>query len=102
MTVKPSEFVKVPFYVEADGKKTFFLPDCRLGVGYEIGKRGEADKEKHIQNYWDALEKLARMSQPRFRRKNKNGIAGTVTCQPGDHEEVNRDFIEQERLKFGG
>lgn len=102
MTATASEFVKVPFYVEADGKKTFFLPDCRQGVGYEIGKRGDADKEKHIQNYWDALEKLSRMSQPRFRRKNRNGISGTVTCQPGDHEEVSRDFIEQERLKFGG
>jgi hypothetical protein len=97
-----SEFVKVPFHVEADGKKTFFLPDCRLGVGYEIGKRGEADKEKHIQNYWDALEKLSRMSQPRFRRKNRDGIPGTVTCQHEDSEEVSRDFIEQERLKFGG
>jgi hypothetical protein len=102
MTDKMSEFVKVPFYLEADGNKTFFLPECRLGVGYEIGKRGEPDKEKHIQNYWDALAKLSHMSQPRFRRKNRNGIPGTVTCQSGDHEEVSRDYIEKERLKFGG
>lgn len=96
-----AEFVKVPFYVEADGSKTFFLPSCRLGVGYEIGKRG-VDKEKHIQSYWDALKKLVRMPEPRFRRPNKAGIPGTVTCKFGDFEEISRDFLEAERVKFGG
>lgn len=102
MTDTTGEFVKVPFYIEADGQKTFFLPDCRRpNVGYEIGQRGKPDKEQ-LENYWDALEKLNMQPQPRFRRKNKIGNAGTVTCQPGNHEQVSRDFIEQERLKFGG
>lgn len=96
-----SEFVKVPYYVEDDGSKTFFLPNCRLGVGYEIGARGK-DKEKHIQSYWEALEKVVAMGSPRFRRRNKNGIPGTVTCQPGNVEEVSREFIEAERAKVGG
>lgn len=96
-----SEFVRVPFHVESDGSKTFFLPDCRLGVGYEIGKRN-VDKEKYIQSYWEALDKLMRMSTPRFRRPNKNGTPGTVTCQQGDVEEISRDFIEAERAKVGG
>lgn len=96
------EFVKVPFYVEKEsGNKTFFLPDCRMGKGYEIGAR-DKDKEKGIQSYWDALAKLNKMSNPRFRRRNKNGIFGTVTCKPGDVEEVQKSFIESERVKHGG
>jgi len=87
-----TEFVKVPFKREADGTKTFFLPDCRLLKGYEIGRR-DHDKEKGIQSYWDALAKLQAMSQPRFRRRNKNGIPGTVTCEPGDIEDVSKAYI---------
>jgi hypothetical protein len=88
-----SEYVKVPFKREADGSKTFFLPDCRLTKGYEIGARGK-DKERGIQSYWEALEKVSEMASPRFRRKNKNGIPGTVTCDAGDAEEVKRAYIE--------
>jgi hypothetical protein len=88
-----SEYVKVPFKREADGSKTFFLPDCRLTKGYEIGARGK-DKERGIQSYWEALEKVSEMASPRFRRKNKNGIPGTVTCDAGDAEEVKRTYIE--------
>jgi hypothetical protein len=95
------EFVKVPFKVEEDGSKTFFLPDCRMDKGYEIGAR-DKDKERGIQSYWEALDKLMKTSQPRFRRKNKKGIFGTVTCQPGDVEEVSKSFIETERAKYGG
>lgn len=89
-----TEYVKVPFKRETDGTKTFFLPDCRLTKGYEIGKRG-GDKERAIQDYWEALEKVLDMPQPRFRRKNVNGIPGTVTCESGDVEEVRRSFIEE-------
>ncbi len=96
-----SQFVRVPFYVEEDGTKTHFLPQCRLRVGYEIGARGK-DKERYIQSYWDALEKLLVMDNPRFRRRNKNGIPGTVKCNAGDIEEISRDFIEAERVKYGG
>jgi hypothetical protein len=95
------DFVKVPFKLEADGTKTFFLPsNCRMGKGYEIGAR-DKDKVRSIQNYWNALEQLKAMNQPRFRRKNKNGIFGTVTCAPEDIEDVSREFIEKERLKHG-
>lgn len=95
------EFVSVPFKREVDGKKSFFLPDCRLSVGYEIGARGK-DKEQYIQSYWDALDKVMKMSQPRFRRRNKNGVPGTVTCVFGDVEQVSKAFIESERVKHGG
>jgi hypothetical protein len=95
------EFVKVPFKLEKDGSKTFFLPDCRMTKGYEIGER-DKDKERYIQSYWEALEKLNKMNQPRFRRKNEKGKFGTVTCQPGDVEEVSKAFIESEREKYGG
>jgi len=94
------EFVKVPFKREIDGKKTFFLPDCRMKKGYEIGQR-DVDKVRGIQNYWDALGQLMKLSKPRFRRLNKNGISGTVTCELGDVEEVNRAYIEAERVKHG-
>ncbi|KWF30943.1 hypothetical protein [Burkholderia pseudomultivorans] len=95
-------FVCVPFHVEKEtGKKTFFLPDCRLSNGYEIGAR-DNDKERGIQDYWAALDKLLAMERPRFRRRNKNGRPGTVTCKPGDIEEVSRSFIESERAKHGG
>lgn len=96
-----SEFVKVPFKREKDGTKTFFLPACRMTKGYEIGAR-DKDKERGIQSYWDALEKVQQMPNPRFRRPNKNGNDGTVTCEFGDVEDVRRDFIESERLKYGG
>jgi hypothetical protein len=88
-----SEYVKVPFKREADGSKTFFLPDCRLKKGYEIGAR-DKDKERGIQDYWEALEKVRQMSNPRFRRRNVNGIPGTVTCDVGDVEDVKRTYIE--------
>ncbi|SAK99824.1 hypothetical protein AWB78_05833 [Caballeronia calidae] len=94
-------FVRVPFYVEESGKKTFFLPDCRMSGGYEIGARGK-EKERGIESYWTALDKLVAMEQPRFRRRNEQGNFGTVTCQPGDVEEVSRSFIELECAKHGG
>ena len=95
------EFVTVPFKTEKDGSKTIFLPDCQHKMGYEIGARYK-DKEKGIQNYWEALEKLLKMDSPRFRRKNKEGHSGTVTCEPGDVVEVSRAFIESERIRHGG
>ena len=95
-----TEFVKVPFKREADGTKTFFLPNCRLTKGYEIGRR-DHDKEKGIQSYWEALAKLQAMSQPRFRRPNKNGIPGTVTCEPGDSEDVSKAYILQMLAQAG-
>lgn len=96
------DFVKVPYKLEKDGTKTFFLPNCKIKTkGYEIGAR-DKDKERGIQDYWVALAKVNAMSQPRFRRPNKNGTPGTVTCEPGHVEEVSRAFIEAERVKYGG
>ena len=95
------QMVKVPFKREVSGAKTLFLPDCRMTKGYEIGARHK-DQVRGIQNYWDALEKLMPMSQARFRRRNRNGIFGTVTCEPGDVELVSRSFVESERVKYGG
>ena len=42
-----------------------------------------------------ALAKLQTMTQARFRRPNKNGIPGTVTCEPEDWEEVSKVHILQ-------
>lgn len=95
------ELVKGPFKIEQDGTKTLFLPDCRMTKGYEIGAR-DKDKERGIQSYWEALDKLIKMPQPRFRRKNKKGVFGTVTCQFGDVEGVERSVIESERVRYGG
>ena len=96
------EFVRVPFYREANGDKTHFLPEkCRQKQGYEIGARNK-DKERGIQSYWEALAKLSKMSQARFRRKNESGNFGTVTCNPADFEMVNKKHIEEQCNEHGG
>lgn len=86
------KFIKVPFYIEADGKKTFFLPDLKRPKGFQIGAKGE---EEYCEDYWEALSKLMAMKTPRFRRKNINNIAGIVACKSGDVEEVKLGFIEE-------
>ena len=86
------DFVKVPFYVESDGKKTLFLPDIRLTKGFQIGEKGS---ERYYSDYWEALDALRRMQTPRFRRRNKNSIPGIVACQPGNVEEVKRTYIDE-------
>lgn len=85
------KFVKVPFYVETDGNKTFFLPDLKRPKGFQIGAKGE---EVYFEDYWEALAKLMAMSPPKFRRKNKNSIPGIVSCKQGDVEDVKLSFIE--------
>ncbi len=85
--------MKVPYYVEADGSKTFFLPNIRLSKGYQIGMKGE---EVYHDDYWTALAQLMAMKTPRFRRRNKNNIPGIVSCKPEYVEEVKLSFIEQE------
>lgn len=93
------EFFRVPFYVERDGLKTFFLPNCRSTSGYRIGPKGS---EEAFAEYWSALEQVASMKSPRFRRPNSKGNFGIVICAPNDFEDVHRDYIEAERLKYGG
>jgi hypothetical protein len=88
-----NDFVKVPFYIEADGSKTLFLPEVRLTKGFQIGEKGA---EKYYTDYWEALAELLKMPTPRFRRRNKNNIPGIVTCKPDNVEEVKRSYIEDQ------
>lgn len=90
-TARSDEFVHVPFYLEADGEKTLFLPNLRRREGYQIGEKGN---ERYIGDYWEALGALQEMSVPRFRRPNKNNIFGIVACKPDDYDEVKRSYIE--------
>lgn len=94
-----NEFVQVPYYVERDGKKTFFLPNCRAKSGFKVGPKGS---EELFADYWPALERVAEMRPPRFRRPNSEGNFGIVTCDLGAFEDVSRNFIEAERAKHGG
>lgn len=70
--VEEDDCVFVP--VSADG--SVFDPSCRYGGRYQIGPKGE--EVKHT-DYFEALGNLQRMSRPRWRRKNKEGIPGIVT-----------------------
>lgn len=94
-----NKFARVPFYVERDGSKTFFLPKCRARSGYKVGQKGE---EKLFTDYWTALECLVSMQPPRFRRPNTENNFGIVRCESGDLEEVSREYIEAERSTHGG
>lgn len=91
------EFVKVPFYIEKNGNKTFFLPSLKRPKGFQIGPKGE---EVYYADYWMAIKELKAMSTPRFRRPNENNIPGIVACKPGDVEEVKRSFIEEELTNY--
>lgn len=93
------KFVKVPYYVENDGSKTFFLPGVRLAKGYQIGAKGE---EVYYGDYWEALSQLIAMKTRRFRRRNSNNIPGIVACKPEHVEEVKQSFIEQELSNLRG
>lgn len=66
------DFVFVP--VARDG--TWFGPDCRASGRFTIGAKGGEEK---YSDYFAALEALARMHPPRWRRPNANGIPGIVT-----------------------
>ncbi|MCX9154605.1 hypothetical protein OPU71_00535 [Niveibacterium sp. 24ML] len=92
------KFVKVPYYIEKDGTKTFFLPEVRLTKGYQIGAKGE---EVYYADYWEALSKLMQMNTRRFRRRNGNNIPGIVSCQPEHIEEVKQSYIEQQLSSMG-
>lgn len=89
------EFIKVPYYIELDGSKTLFLPNVKLTKGYRIGEKGS---ERYFSGYWEALSELRKMSNPRFRRRNKNNIPGIITCKFGDADEVKRSRIEAELI----
>lgn len=90
-----ADFVLVPFYVEEDGERTFFLPKLKTASGYRIGPKGN---EIVITDYWEALLALSQMSPPRFRRKNQQGNLGIVTCAEGDFEEVKKAYLINELL----
>lgn len=94
-----NEFVRVPFYVERDESKTFFLPKCRAKRGSKVDPKGD---ERLFSDYWKALECLASMQRPQFQRPNTENEFGIVKCEFGDMEEVRRDYIEAERSTYGG
>lgn len=94
-----NEFVQVPFYVERDGQKTFFLPSCRAKAGFKVGPKGS---EELFTDYWAALERVSLMQPPRFRRPNSEKNFGIVTCELGAFEDVSLKFIESERATHGG
>lgn len=89
---KADRFVSVPFYIEQDGSRTFFLPTLGTKSGYWIGAKGE---ERCIPDYWDALNQLNVMATPRFRRANTAGNRGIVACDPGEVEDVKSSYIER-------
>ncbi|KWF30942.1 hypothetical protein [Burkholderia pseudomultivorans] len=86
------KFTSVPYYVEADGSKTFFLPDLLRTKGYQVGTK---NRERYFADYWDALAFLKDMDKPAFRRRNGNGIAGIVTCDHGNVEEVSISYLQR-------
>jgi hypothetical protein len=94
-----ADFVRVPYYVERDGTKTFFLPTCRIAGGYRIGPKGS---ETTVDDYWDALARLSAMQPPRFRRPNAENNFGIVKCEPDAFEEVSRAFIDGQLNKHRG
>lgn len=87
------EFVKVPFYVEADGSKTHFLPTLRMPTGYRFGRKGS---ERVVTDYWEALQAVSEMPIPTFRRPNSAGNFGGVACKPANVEEVSRKAIQKQ------
>ena len=84
-------FIRVPYYIERDGSKTFFLPTCRMAGGYRVGPKGD---ETTLSDYWEALARLSAMQPPRFRRPNAEGNFGIVRCEPEAFEDVSRAFLE--------
>ena len=92
------EFVRTPFYMEQDGSKTVFLPDCRASGRFKIGPKG---REEQLADYWTALSRLNSMQIPRFRRRNIEGNFGIVKCEAGAFIDVRRDFIEKTLTKHG-
>ncbi|MBY4869287.1 hypothetical protein K6W76_22700 [Burkholderia anthina] len=95
----PTEgFTSVPYYVEADGSKTFFLPDLKRTKGYQVGTK---NRERYFADYWDALAFLKDMHKPAFRRRNGNGIAGIVTCDHGNSEDVSISYLQRLLVAVG-
>ncbi len=74
-------------FVPVDGEGNAFLPSLARrsrdgGLRYAIGEK--ADPE-YVEDYWQALERLARMPTPRWRRPNASGKGGwgLVSAQEG-------------------
>ena len=90
--MQPSQ-VKIPFKLEKDEPKTYFLPECRESGGYRVGPKG---KLMHFSDYWDALAEVMSFYQPEFRRASKSGARkhGRVVCEVGHVEEFSRTYIE--------
>ena len=71
------EFIADPIFVPeaADGSR--FLPDLRQATGFQIGPKGD---ERMIEDYEEALEELAHMKKPAWRRPSPtSNIRSVIT-----------------------
>lgn len=75
------EFLFVP--VAADG--TAFTPDCSRGGRYTVGLKGE---EQPFEDYRKALEHIASMTRPAWRRPNDKGNWGIVRADRWERRSV--------------
>lgn len=75
------EFLFVP--VAADG--TAFVPDYRRGGRYTVGLKGE---ECQFEDYREALEYIASMTRPAWRRPNDKGNWGIVRADRWERRSV--------------
>lgn len=75
--------------VATDG--SFFLPACRMGNGFTIGKKGQ---ELKFDDYDEALRRLTAMPTPRWRRRNDSGNRGIVAGQRW--ERISRRMIDSQ------
>jgi hypothetical protein len=85
-------------FVPKDGENRAFLPDlCRmnreLGVpAYAIGTK---EKPRYVADYYEALDALAKMPKPAWRRPNEHGNWGRVIHAGGPWDRMRRDIIDQ-------
>jgi hypothetical protein len=67
-----TDFIWIP--KSRDG--SLFLPTCKQGKGYKVGRKGE---ERYYETYQEALTALRGMPTPYWRRPNKkSGRFGIV------------------------
>ena len=76
-----ADFLFVP--VAGDG--TALTPECRRPSGYQVGLKGE---EKQFADYREALDYVASMTRPAWRRPNPNGNWGIVRADRWERRSV--------------
>jgi hypothetical protein len=76
-------------FVPVARDKTFFSPNCISGGGYTIGPKGS---ERKLLDFHAALDELARMATPSWRRENGAGNRGIVSGV--EWHRVKRSYID--------